>query len=554
MVDPTKQRGETGRPIGPEPEKEQEVDPEKFKKILKVEKSSEAEKRHKRRLKKGEETEEDEDVEETLSLPPSSTAFSELMEDQNRLDQLFDPESPGTRTQTTPKTPMPAPEPGSILTEGIEVEEPTTSSPPPQAPSPYQPQPPPQKQNLSYNQPPPPKTENHQANPSDPPNQNENSSTRKDQTHVKSKDQSQQKTKHHSKEKKEKDASLLISQPAKDALKSKKKLRVKPKPHVKIVKSKEEKIDEHPYAKKSEKKAEKPSTLINNDDSSTPPPTSKKTSSRSTKKEKPLDESIEGIPPPPIEQKKESTDKSEEKTGKIKTGIREKKGESLPKRKTSHLAPRNTKPLKQMTFNRLTPEQIHKKKMKKSSISESATPTNKNLANLKLTEETTGMMGDERKNKKNDFPFINAEQLTTTFPTPSQILPPVTPPTDASIYSKLSPEIFELFEKMVGTVIIQDQSGIHSTTLTLNLPHSIFNGAEVIFDQYKTAPNAYNLQLLGSPEAVDAFNANMADLVAAFKQGQYAFEVNVLRPALIQKKHLIRRKGGTGDSGSQNKK
>ena len=191
---------------------------------------------------------------------------------------------------------------------------------------------------------------------------------------------------------------------------------------------------------------------------------------------------------------------------------------------------------KPMTFERLTPEQI-RGQTKENGLALSATP----FADGDKRDK-------QRKESQEDFPFIHAEQLIDALPT---VDPPFQPssPTHGPAYSTLSPETYELFEKMVGAIIIQDDSNIRSTTITLNMPNSIFNGSQVTLDQYQTAPNCYNLQLSGNPEAVEAFAANVADLVAAFQQGKHAFEVNILRPALIEKKPLIRRKGAAGGGG-----
>ncbi|MGE3716454.1 MAG: hypothetical protein AB7G16_07980, partial [Simkaniaceae bacterium] len=165
-------QGENIQPVPQEPEMEdQKVDPEKFKKVMKVDESDEAQKRHKRNLKREEEEGEDEDVQEKAPPPPSSS-FSEFMSDKETLDNVFDTESGGIRRQAAPqsRSAFTAPPPGSISTEGVEVEEPSPTpsasppevSPPPQGgqgqqqqQNPASPVPPPQQRQAPSGQPPP---------------------------------------------------------------------------------------------------------------------------------------------------------------------------------------------------------------------------------------------------------------------------------------------------------------------------------------------------------------------------------------------------------------
>jgi len=478
MVDPTKQRGDAGRPIGPEPKRKEEIDPEKFKKVLKVEGADEAEKKRKRQLKKGVEEGDGEEVVEEIPLPSPATSFSEFMDDGTKLDSLYDAESAGVRRQAAPESSKQAPTPGSISTEGTELgEEPP--SPPQTAPSPYEPQPPapraapPEEEPPSYEEiplelpslpeeeapPPQPQAQEPPPPQAAPP------------------------------QKKEKDTSLLASQPKKDALKTKKKTPAKAKPRVEIVKKEGPvKPKEAPLkAKKSVKHAPK------------------------------APEKKELAPPPPPTRKKVTP---------------------------------------QMTFTRFEPTQIRDKKIGKKAPIHAAEKAPEGTAIPAPTKGEMDMMGEGRKDKKDDFPFINADALIAALPLSENPIPPVIPPGDVPAYSKLSPEAYELFAKMAGTILIQQYSGITTTTITLNMedPESIFNGAQVIFDHYSTAPNSYNLQLVGSAQAVNAFNANMADLVAAFKQSKNAFEVNILSPSLTGKKPLIRRKKGAGGGGGKSKR
>jgi len=201
MVDPTKRRGDVGRPIGPEPRKEEEIDPEKFKKVLKVEETDETEKKKKRQLKKGLEEGDEEEVVEEKTLPSPANSFAEFMDDGNKLDGLYDSESSGVRRQAAPESAKQAPTPGSISTEGTKLgEEPPEQ--PQTAPSPYEPQPPAPQAAPSYEEIPVESPSFQEEQPPLPPPQEQTQAP-----------QTQQPPK-----KKKEDTSLLASQPKKDAL------------------------------------------------------------------------------------------------------------------------------------------------------------------------------------------------------------------------------------------------------------------------------------------------------------------------------------------------
>ncbi|MCP5489605.1 MAG: hypothetical protein H7A42_00630 [Chlamydiales bacterium] len=578
MVDPTQQRGETGRSMGPEPEKEQQIDPEKFKKVLKVEEVDPSEKRQQRRLKKGEEEgDEDEDV-QAKAPPPPSSSFAEFMEDKSELDGLFDSEGGGVRKRAAPQTSEAAPKPGSISTEGVEVEEEQPSAQPQAqvAPSPYQPQTTSQQQPPTE-QPPP------SAQPSEQPssfgqgeegfpeyatpqyqlgeqqNANQTAYTTEQAQTQPTTEASQEGKEEGSPKKKEEDTSLLASQPTKDALKSKKKVPAKPAPRIETITpeekqptpTKEEAAPKQPVAKGEETQQPFPQAgeeSVMPTFMGAPAPTGAEKGEKLA--EQPLEAPMEGEAKPPLEKTTVPAPTEEETGGVSLEGIQKK--EVVGSTEIPAQAPPRTRPQTAVTFERYTPEQIRNQKMGKPSPLPAGALSDEGFATPSLPEEEMGMMGDHK--KKDDFPFINADELTANLPPLEQPFAAIVPPTDTPHYSQLSPQTYELYEKMVGTILVQTHSGITSTTVTLNMPNSIFNGAQVILERYSTAPQAFNLQLVGTPQAVDVFNANMADLVAAFKQSQHAFEVNLLKPVLEGKKPLIRRKGAAGGGGDKNKK
>ena len=175
--------------------------------------------------------------------------------------------------------------------------------------------------------------------------------------------------------------------------------------------------------------------------------------------------------------------------------------------------------------------------------------------------ESQRLSFDEALKKEDDASCIEATAETASIPLPT-FEPAVPATSDAEAvpsYTRLAPDLHELFEKMGGVMLLQMERGTITTSMTIQMPHSIFNGAEVILKQYDTAPHAYNLQLIGSPEAVQAFKANLKELDSSFKEARFNFEVNILAPSISRESkesHLVRRKsqsGGDQDSGGKEK-
>lgn len=112
---------------------------------------------------------------------------------------------------------------------------------------------------------------------------------------------------------------------------------------------------------------------------------------------------------------------------------------------------------------------------------------------------------------------------------------PTVNPAEQPAYTKLPPDFYELFEKMVGIMTVETTKGVSTTTVKLDMPGSVFDKAEIILERYETAPNTFNLQLQGSEKAVNLFNANITELAAAFQGARLSFDVNIRRPILLKK-------------------
>jgi hypothetical protein len=114
--------------------------------------------------------------------------------------------------------------------------------------------------------------------------------------------------------------------------------------------------------------------------------------------------------------------------------------------------------------------------------------------------------------------------------------------TESPAYTGLSPEVFDLYEKMIGLLMIEELKGVSITTIKLSMPGSVFNNCEIKLEHFDTAPHSFNIQLLGNPLAVDLFNANYSKLVASFAEGNYKFQANIRRPILLESYHKLTKK------------
>lgn len=132
----------------------------------------------------------------------------------------------------------------------------------------------------------------------------------------------------------------------------------------------------------------------------------------------------------------------------------------------------------------------------------------------------------------------------------------------------LSPQTIPLFFQMVGTIYVMTgpaTPGVSKTEIVLNAPsfaNSKFFGATISIEKYATAPDALNIRLTGSNEAVSLFHQNIPNLYAAFQNGNFKFRIGRITAEYEIEKPLFRRKeSGTaskdtdagGDHGGRNK-
>ncbi|MCP5506465.1 MAG: hypothetical protein H7A38_06250 [Chlamydiales bacterium] len=562
-MDSDKIKGDVQKPYNKpqeDPKSSDKVDPEKFKKVMKVDESEESQKRKKRNLPREEEEGEDELAVEEPQTPSGS--FSEFMSDKEELDSVFDKESGGVRRQAAPQEDaFIAPPEESISTEGVEVDEsgssyssaqsqnvaPSQSNNPSSAP-----QTPSETSSSAPSQTPPTSESEQPPSGNLPPFQGEfesqtpyqqqqeptsqvssytqdtdsSSSTQQPQIPTK-KEQSHQEQ---MPKKKEEDSSLLASQPKKSELDAlKKKPKTGPAAETKTVPQEKQPTDK--IAPIQQDVIDKPSAFLHTIPSPSP-------------KEK--------LPQVPTKGSLEGSIEAKEPDAKILPIDEAFSGEGSKEKpfeegKNEETLPSSGKIKQSGPFQRFTPQEVRNQKIGKEATTAA---TYEGLTVPTSTESEQGEMGGQHK-KKDDQTFIEATSETAGIPLPTLDIPvsSIAPATETPAYTKLSPEVHELFEKIGGVILVQQNKGVTTTTVNINMPNSVFDGTQVILDQYSTAPNSYNIQLVGSPESVKVFSQNLDALKASFKQANFNFEVNIQNPILTRGKkspHLIRRKGSAG--------
>lgn len=102
-------------------------------------------------------------------------------------------------------------------------------------------------------------------------------------------------------------------------------------------------------------------------------------------------------------------------------------------------------------------------------------------------------------------------------------------------YTHLHPDVLDIFERLVGAMILLNETGIRETTIIIASSKdkpSIFDGAQIKIKEYSTAPKQFNIELSGTSKAVDLFQNNMQNLKAALDDVPYAFKVNRLETSI----------------------
>ncbi len=605
-MDPNKIIG--NGPFKPDPAKEpsKKIDEEKFKKVLEIGASGESKERRKRNLKKEEEEGEEEDKLKDQDTP-APTGFSDYMDGKDEKGSIFDSQSKGTirRPSTQPKADQ-APSPYKVPQKKFpQTNQETEGEKPSLSPSPIEevgPQAPP---SLEENEIPPKDTNPSHSQTVDsyssstflepdyqlPEEQKEHADTSllKDQP---KKNALKKKKKMTSKEKKllSEEESLNIEQiktktPEKAVALKKEKKKDELAPPLKKEKKKDElapalekdqkKTQLAPALEKDQKKTQL-GPALEKDQKKTQlapapekdkkktqlapaPKKDKKKTQRAPAPEK--DKKKTQLAPAPEKDKKKTQrapnqadthkqiqiSKQSNQEDSLSTESERKKGTlTLPDESIKKPSQKEPVSPKTSTFDKLHPKKARTRKKEKTLPSlensqvEGLVPSPNEVKRSEVKEK--------HESKETDFPEATSSTASIPLPSPEASASP-TPPSDAPVYTKLSSEMYELLETVSGVILIEKNESKTSTIVTLNMPNTVFNGSKLVLDQYSTAPMIYNIQLLGSPEAVKVFAENLSSLSQSFEAMQYNFEVKLLQPILITKsqKHLIRRKSGLGD-------
>lgn len=134
-------------------------------------------------------------------------------------------------------------------------------------------------------------------------------------------------------------------------------------------------------------------------------------------------------------------------------------------------------------------------------------------------------------------------------------------PKATKAYVNFSAQMLDIFERMVGVMTVLKSSGMTQTTIHLTGPQfasSIFNGCQITIQEFSSAPKSFNIQFVGSPQAVQAFEAKIPMINSAFSAGNYDFKVNRLEANLSRTEgpvlHRKEEPSGTWDQDQQGKK
>lgn len=106
----------------------------------------------------------------------------------------------------------------------------------------------------------------------------------------------------------------------------------------------------------------------------------------------------------------------------------------------------------------------------------------------------------------------------------------VTQATGPTPYTRLTPEMMEMFDNLILHMQVMEESDVRETTFTLGgkaFEGSVLHGSKIIIREYqKSAPLQYNIEFEGSPEAIEKLSKKMDALTLALTHGNYSFKVH----------------------------
>jgi len=162
----------------------------------------------------------------------------------------------------------------------------------------------------------------------------------------------------------------------------------------------------------------------------------------------------------------------------------------------------------------------------------SATPQTLPLS-IESNPLTTPPLETEKKIESPDLIAANIAPTSALPFSPSSATPPTLP-----VYTQLSPQVFDLFERMVGVITVMRASlGISETTIHLTSEQfisSIFYGTQIIIREDKNAQNQFNIEINTLAHTAPLLQGSVKELLTAFEKGGYKFEVKQIRINLVE--------------------
>lgn len=113
----------------------------------------------------------------------------------------------------------------------------------------------------------------------------------------------------------------------------------------------------------------------------------------------------------------------------------------------------------------------------------------------------------------------------------------------ATSQTTISPEVMELIDKFLQVIKHETDKGISTTTIDIQTAdeNSLFNGTQVVFEHYDTAPDAFNLEFRGTAEAIAHFQKNLPFLATSLKEhfSKHRFQFRSSLPRKKQRKKPV---------------
>jgi hypothetical protein len=128
---------------------------------------------------------------------------------------------------------------------------------------------------------------------------------------------------------------------------------------------------------------------------------------------------------------------------------------------------------------------------------------------------------------------IEQEQQPSAQAQPSIEPTTSTPLTASAPYTQFTPQLFELFQKLVGVMTVMQFQGKTTTSIILHMPKSALDGAHIDIEHYDTAPHAFNISLYTTPEGQKILDPQMQVLEQQLKNSMPNFQILVKKPLLL---------------------